>query len=469
MFGDDENDDFLDSSLKEHVEKFETYLKSGFFSFFDSDVVELLVDHYLVIGDNTKAIKAAEYGMEYYPANKLFDLRIAQAYSAKGLLQEALNMLTNKESFREHLVEFYLTKASIFSQLKNSDNAIKFFKMALELTEREEHDEIYLDIAMEYQYKGDYSSAIDILETALKSNPRNEIALYELAFCYDFIGEFDKAISCYMNFIDENPYSFTAWYNLGNIYSKVEDWDNALKAYDFSNAINEEFTPVYFNMGNAYLALDEYDNAAACFKKCLSLEGDDAYAYCYLGECYEQQDYLKDARYCYNKALELDPLLADAWLGIGIVNDLEGDTKTGIAYIQKAIEIDPSNASYLHVIASAYEKIELYEDAHLYYEKTLNLFPQNPDAVKDYYIMLTNLNLWREANTLLDNFTQYGENTFTVDLLRAHWLWNNMLHEPALHVLGQCIAQNEHKAKELLEWFEKLKKEPQIINLFENL
>src|SRR5690554_5940815 len=163
MFDDDNDDDFIDRSLKEHIEKFEAYLKEDKFSFFDSDVLEMVVDHYIVNGEYSKAIKASEFGLNYFPMNRLFTLRMAQAYSAKGLLKEALNILVNKELFQENLVEYYLTKASIFSQLKNSDNAIKFFKIALDLTDKEERDEIYLDIAMEHQYKGDYRAAIDVL------------------------------------------------------------------------------------------------------------------------------------------------------------------------------------------------------------------------------------------------------------------------------------------------------------------
>lgn len=468
MFDDDNDDDFIDRSLKEHIEKFEAYLKEDKFSFFDSDVLEMVVDHYIVNGEYSKAIKASEFGLNYFPTNRLFTLRMAQAYSAKGLLKEALNILVNKELFQENLVEYYLTKASIFSQLKNSDNAIKFFKIALDLTDKEERDEIYLDIAMEHQYKGDYRAAIDVLNESVKINPRNEVALYELAFCYDFIGDFDAAIKCYNDFIDENPYSFTAWYNLGNIYSKVEDWDKALNAYSFSVAINEEFSPVYFNMGNAYLSIDKYEEAEKCFYKCLSMEGEDAYAYCFLGECYENQDKLDLARNCYNKALEVDPNLSDAWLGLGIVSDLEGNTEKGIELIQKAIAMEPTNASYYHVLASAYDKIGNLEEATFFFVKSLGLSPENDEAIKDYYTMLMNYNLRQDASELLVQSEKNPNNHFTVNLLRFHWYWNNLEKNIALGFLGLYIIEDEEKAKQLFEWFEEFTKEPQIVNLFKN-
>lgn len=467
MFNDDE-EEFLERNLSEHISKFESYLKGESFFFFDSDVLEMIVDHYIVNGDYTKAIKAAEYGLNYFSPNQLFVLRIAQAYSAKGLLKEALNMLANKDDFRENLVEYYLTKASIFSQLKNSDNAIKFFKLALDLTESEERDEIFLDIAMEYQYKGDFKAAIDILNEAIKANPKNEVALYEVAYCYDFIGEFDKAIACYTVFIDENPYSYTAWYNLGNIYSKVEDWNNALNAYDFCVVINENFSPVYFNMGNAYLSLDRYALGEEAFQKCIELEGEDALAYCYLGECLEQQGKLEKARESYLHAVSLNPELSDAWLGLGIVSDLEGNTEKGIELIQKAIDIEPANASYYHVLASAYDKIDRFEEAELFFLKSLELDPKNDEAVKDYYVYLFTTSQWQKATNLLDDYQHYNENYFTISLLRFHWYWNNLNQDLALEILASCIVDDREKAKQIFDWFDDFADKTNILNLFEN-
>lgn len=465
----EENDDsFFEKSIHEHVEKFEAFLANEAFYFFDSEDLEMLLDHYLINADYTKAIRVAEYGLEYYPLNKLFVLRLAQSYSAKGELKEALGLLNSIENFQEYIVEYYLTKASIFSQLKNSDNAIKFFKMALEYTSRDERDEIYMDIATEYQYKGEYRAAIAILEEAIKVNPKNEVALYELAYCYDFIGEFDKAIESYHNFINSDPYSFTAWYNLGNIYSKVEDWKRAIDAYEFSIAIDDDFTLAYFNLGNAYLSTDAYEKAEACFLKCIQHDKDDAYSYCYLGECYEQQNRISDARLCYEKALEIFPNLADAWLGLGILYDLEDNTQKGIPLLEKAIEIDPMNPSYYHVLASANEKIGELELAEIFYLKAMAIYPAHEDLIKDYYSMLTMSEDWATAADFLEDVEEIESNHFIVNLLRFHWHWHNLNQDVALGYLGLCILEDIEKSRDIFDWFEEFKSEPVVISLFEN-
>ena len=222
MFDDeDENDDYFEGNLNEDLERFESFLKGGEIGFLDSDRLEAIIDHYLITNQYSKAKVCAEHAITQFSFNAIFSLRLAQSMSAMGQLREALNVIAQLEKVEQPSCEISLTKASIFSQLRDSKSAIKYFKESLSLSEPEDRDEIYLDLAMEYESASDYKEALVILQEAIKYNPQNEGAIYEIAYCYDQIGDYEKAIKCYSDFIDENPYSFTAWYNLGNAYSKL--------------------------------------------------------------------------------------------------------------------------------------------------------------------------------------------------------------------------------------------------------
>ena len=306
---DDEEEDFADNSLNEDLEVFEAHLKGKTLGFMDSDRLEGVIDHYLINSQYAKARAAAELGVYHFNYNPLFQLRKAQALSGMGLINEALDILTQLEKSNHTSAELLLTKASLFSQLRDSKNAIKYFKLAITLCEPEDRDEIYLDIALEYQNLAQYKDAIDILTKALKVNPQNEGALYEIAFCYDQLGDYHQAIKCYTSFIDENPYSYTAWYNLGNAYSKAEKHDKAIWAYDYALLINNEFGPAHFNLGNAYLTTEKYHKAIEHFSECMRLDGDDAMAFCYIGEAHEQLEELDLAKHYYKRSLEMAPMV----------------------------------------------------------------------------------------------------------------------------------------------------------------
>jgi tetratricopeptide (TPR) repeat protein len=347
-------------------------------------------------------------------------------------------------------MEFLLTKASIFSQIKDSKNAIKFFREALAISEPEDRDEIYLDLAMEYENLNDYRNAVMVLKEAIKSNPHNEGAIYEIAFCYDQLGEYSSAIQCYSDYIDENPYSFTAWYNLGNAYSKVENFDKAIWAYDYCILINEDFGPVYFNLGNAYMSQEKFLLAIEQFHKCMEVDGDDPMALCYIGEAHEQLNELELAAHFYRRSLELAPMLPDAWLGLGIVEDLKGNTKEALVLIHKAAELDPENAGIYHVLAGAYEKLEDLQQAEEFYQLSLALDPSDEECLTNFMELLQERSLV-EAHTYIEDFiTNIGGNKLA-QVLQVNVLWLLGRKTEALELFMTCTSFDKKKAKEIFE------------------
>ena len=183
MFDDEE--EYYEGNLSEDLERFEAHLNGDSLGFLDSDRLESLIDHYLINSQYTKAKLCSEHAIQQFSYNPLFHLRKAQAISAMGNLKEALHILSTIEKWEQPSCEFLLTKASIFSQLRDSKNAIKYFKDALALSEPEDRDEIFLDLAMEYENATDYKNAVIVLKEAIQYNVHNEGALYEIAFCYD--------------------------------------------------------------------------------------------------------------------------------------------------------------------------------------------------------------------------------------------------------------------------------------------
>ena len=447
---DDDDDDFLQNKLNEDIEYFEAHLKGASIGFLDSDRLEALIDHFLINGQYVKARSAAELGNYHFNYNPLFNLRLAQSLSGLGLLTDALDILNHIEKTTLNLVELHLTKAAIFSQLRDHKNAIRYFKLALEFCEIEDRDDVYLDIAMEYQNIGDYKAACKVLIEALNANPQNEAALYEIAFCYDQSGNYEKAIKCYLDFIDENPYSFTAWYNLGNAFSKSENYEKAIWAYDYSTLINPTFSPVHFNMGNAYLSLEKYHQAIEKFQTCITLDGDDAMALCYIGEAHEQLNEFDLSRHYYQMSLALSPTLPEAWLGLGIIDDLEGNTKEGIVLIRKALDFDPENAAIHHVLAGAYEKIDNVSEADKYYQSSLSLDATDEDCLMDYIAFKAKTSSV-DALHFLQSFITNNKSNAISSVLEVNLTWMLGQKRNALELFAKCLTDDESRAKQLFE------------------
>ena len=466
MFDDDDDggDEFYAGNLKEDLEKFETFLKGESLGFLDSDRWEAMIDHFLIAGQYSKALLCVQEALTQFSYSSLFKLRKAQALSATGSLKEAINLLNELEISDIPSMELMLTKASVFSQLKDSKNAIKYFKDALNEAQPEDRDEIYLDLAMEYQVDGQYKLAINVLIEAVKANKSNEGAIYELAFCYDQLGDTERSIKCYSDFIDENPYSFTAWYNLGNAYSKLENHEKALWAYDYCVLINDSFGPAYFNLGHTNLAMNKYTKAIESFSKCMELDGDDPLAMCYIGECHEQLNELELARHYYKRSLELAPMLPDAWLGLGIVEDMEGNTQEGLTLILKASELDPDNPSVYHVLAGAYEKLGESEKAVENYELSLGLEPNDEECLLNYVEFISTTSD-QEALDYLEVFEVINPGNEIINILKVNVLWKLGHAERSIEIFKECLAIDREKALEIFDINPALKNVSELVLL----
>jgi tetratricopeptide (TPR) repeat protein len=459
----DWEDESHEGHLNEEIERFERELSQDAVGFYDSDRFEGIIDHYLINGNYTKARIAAEMALNQYPFNSLFLIRKAQAMSGMGHLREALSTLAEAESMENNSLEIVLTKAAIFSQLRDSKRAVKYFREALALAEKEDKDEIYLDLASELSQLRNYSAAVEVLEEAMRQNPKNEGALYEIAFCFDQLGDYNRAVKSYTDFLDENPYSFTAWYNLGNTYSKQEKFADAVTAYEYCTAINENFSPAYFNMGNAFLTLEQFNESIEAFNTCISLDGEDALTYCYLGEAYEQLEKLDTAWDYYQKSIALSPTLAEAWLGLGIIKDLQEKPLEALAYIERAIELEPEMDGYHHVYAGALENCSRIEEAERAYLTCLALEPSNEDAYFDYVDFLLDFYPVR-VRSFVEQYVLTNAVFFSIlPVVYLNWMSDRM--EEAKLILSECMLKDPVKTREIFVRYPELMNVPEFVNL----
>ena len=461
---DDEEEDHYEHHLEGDLAQFEAHLKGKSLGFIDSDRLEAIIDHYLMNSQFAKAQKAAEIGDANFSFNPTFKLRIAQSLSGMGNLKDALNIMRRLETTSLPKFEVYVTRAAIYSQLKDHNNAIQNLSMALSLADQEDRNEIYLDISAEYHLLRDFKSSIAILKKALKDNPNNEMALYELGFTYDRMGDFHAAIDAYRSYLDESPYSNLAWYNLGNAYSKIENFEKAVWAYDYSILVFDEFAPAHFNMGNAFLTLGKYHQAIERFKVAMELDGDDAMALCYLGEAHEQLQEYDLAKNYYHLSLELEPELPEAWLGLGIISDIEGKTKEGIVLLKKALSFDLNSASIHLVLANAYHKSNERELAETHFLKSLSLDALDSESLSDYVFFVMEESVQDALKYLEENQHEMEQNSVFLQML-VHVLVTLKKFKEAALIFSSIVATNIEQAKELLEWNPKLLNRKEFVNL----
>ncbi len=460
-------EEWFGADFNKHLEHFNEMYENDDYRYMDADQVEFVLDHLLISNQFKKARWAADKSLEHFPNNNTLKLRKAQAISLAGELNGALRILGELEKFEPESLDLLLTTAACYSQLRNSDGAIKYFKRALDVAEGEEQTEIYIDLAMEYENQDNFRAATAILEKAFGDNNKNEAIVYELAYCYEQLDEYHKSVACFEAFIDENPYSFTTWYNLGNALAKLGDKEKALWAYDYCTLINEDFAPAYYNIANVYMDLDDVENAMKHYEKCLQIDGEDGLVFCSMGECYEEFGEFEKAYEAYDKSADLLPHLGDAWLGKGIVSDIIGHPHRAIAELEMAIKIDDRNADYWRALANAYVSIKDDELAITAFEKGFFINPRHDDLVLDWLAFVTGQSIQHVFETVEQHPKILENNVTQLVLTYCHWMLGNQTESMIL--FDDIVESDVSLAKSVFLHFPELKSVDYFRNRLEEI
>lgn len=461
MHNEEEEEELFGSELNSEISEFDKMYESNEYTYFDSYKIEGIIEHLLVTNQIKKARWAAEHAMAHFPFNNTFLLRKGQILALSGELNEAIKILLKLER-EECTFDILLTLATTFSQLKDSESAIKYFKKAIQIADFPEKNDVIFDLAIELEHQNNYKAAIDVLKEGIKADPKNESLVYELAYCYDQTNNSEGSIKCFLNFIDEEPYSYTAWYNLANAYAKAENNEKAVWAYEYSIIINDEFSPAYFNLGNTYMNMMEYQKGIETYEKCLEIDGDDGFVYCSIGECYEELGHYNTAYKYYKKATDLFPELSDAWLGRGIINELQGNYQSAIKEINVALKIDPENASYLQSLAAIYETMGENEKAATYFKQAHLLEPNDVDIAHDLVKNLAHFDP-QEALDFVTNealFENRPIKDFT--LINCNWILGNRTE--ALRILEELLIKDKDLAHFIFGFYPNLSEIDEIYN-----
>ena len=450
----------------EYIRKFEEMLDKNESYYFDSIDFEDIILYYQGFHNTDKAMLCINIAIQQHPKNIELLLKKSELELELGFLNDSLGTIDKALVLDPFNEDIYITKSVIYSQLQNPKGSIKNLKKAIQLAS-DRKDELYIELAYEYQNIEDYDSTIKCLHAALKINPKNESGLYELAFCYDILNQFDESIKFYTRFLDEEPYSHVAWYNLGNTFCKIGDFDQAVSAFDFALVIKDDLSSASFNKANALMNLGRYREAISSFKEAMNNEGAKALTYNYIAECYEKLEQFNKAEDFYSKSIEIDETLSDPWLGLGIIKDIKGETKEALHFIKKAIELNPESSSNWHVYAHALEKNEDFDEAKTSYQKVLDINPDITEAWLDYSALLSEEGEYKLAIETIQQALDLADNPEKIMYRFIAYLLANGNKKEALNQLEHALQLNYNEHKSLLEYFPEALNNIEIVNLID--
>lgn len=448
------DDDFTGNDLSELCGRFEEMVKHGEVGYYEVDDLENLLEHYIVLHQVELAFKVIELAKAQYPYNKTFAIKEAELLSLTDKHKEALELLANIEELEGFNPDFHLVRANILSQCGKYNRAVDALNRALECAP-DEHDIIYMNLAIEYQNMEDYTRAIEFLKKALDINIQNEDALYELAYCYELSKNYDEAIDMFSGVIDEAPYNAHAWFNLGASYQAVGEFEKALDAFDYAIVIDDSFHAAHFNKANALVRLGRYTEAIELYKIALSFEMLDSLIYFYIGDCYDNMDDHRNALTYFEKAIKKDGAMAEAWIGASSSLDMLGRELEALEYAKKSIELDADNGDYWCFLAGLQQKYDLPDDAAQSFETAISHGYLLEDLWEDYAQLALTTHNHELAESVIERGLDVHAANNLLQVYRAILLYRLNDEDQAFETLVQALVQDPKMIEDFLYFYPK--------------
>jgi tetratricopeptide (TPR) repeat protein len=228
----------------------------------------------------------------------------------------------------------------------------------------------------------EFDSALEMLKQAIRKNPTDPSATWELAVLYDKHLKYnDKAADLYRKFLQQFPNdarAAAARKRVGEILSTAkkqpvqkEDSKPAQPARD------PETAQAAFQEGLNYQTDQKWDNAIASYKRAFELDNSLAVAAYNLGLTYKSKGDLTMAKQAFVQALAIEPNMTKAHYMMAVINNSQKENKQAIEQLNSIFRVDPDYAKAHLLMGVILKEENNLSGAKTHLEKYMKLTPDD--------------------------------------------------------------------------------------------
>ncbi len=152
---------------------------------------------------------------------------------------------------------------------------------------------LYYNLGMNLEQKGDFNEAIIAYREALAINPFDINIYYHLSNSYYRINNAEKSVGLLKRVIEMSADNPLGYYWLGNLYTNIKQIDEAIEAYNRALQVDQNFALAYISLGKIFMDLADqlqaqkmFNQAAILLEKAVGVEPNFAAAQANLAVAY---------------------------------------------------------------------------------------------------------------------------------------------------------------------------------------
>jgi tetratricopeptide (TPR) repeat protein len=208
--------------------------------------------------------------------------------------------------------------------IEDYDEALKKFQEAVKIDPK--NADAHYEVASLLYGLNKYDDALAEADQAVKLAPANKWYLEQMAEIQKKKNNFKDAIKSYEQLIKLSPNDPDNYFDLAFLYLQTSQPDQAIKTYDqFEKNYGLEES-VVMQKEHIYLKLNKFDNAVAEIQKLIDAYPGEVQYMGMLAELYALNNKKDKAASVYQKILEIEPDNAQALMATADINAGKGDT-----------------------------------------------------------------------------------------------------------------------------------------------
>jgi len=377
----------------------------------DPDNPDIWFARGLALGQkDPEAVDAYLKDIEFHPERSCSYFYLVKIYIDNHKTEDALsilrNMVNNNPEYDSYVhsdlntLLKYLTKNSPDIDLKKTEPLWEWYFSHSDNQEKEtfriERWENLYSALLPYSENenGEYDAIADLYNSLVRlEQPSTNDEWFEVYYGYTSIGEkYGKELESIENLIEIYPQEQLLWYFKSDYFTEKSMYDEAIESLERYEELGgpgtAELIEELKKMKKNNSTPSDSIVIAGSIPKPVNDDSSSTYSFI------SGKDYSKAMHSAYNdgdvkKAIEIIedglkkfPDNSDLWSDYGaLLNNLERYDEA-IEATDKAISLGKTNAHAWYVKGYALEKLEKYLDAEIYYEKSLELKPDNKDYIE---------------------------------------------------------------------------------------
>ncbi|HSA58529.1 MAG TPA: tetratricopeptide repeat protein [bacterium] len=232
---------------------------------------------YLATGDLDKAIKALikatnldkKYADAYFNLGIVYLEKAKKAADPKKDWESAVTAFQQATTIDTRLFHAHLDLADTYRKLGQLEKAILRYRLAIETNPSD--PEPWRHLAELYRQTGDETKAKDCDEKVRLLEPKSEDDLIKMGESLISQKRYDEAMQVFQRALKKNPNNAMAHFDIGILFGLQGKHGEAAGAYQSAARLKPDFLPAYFNLGVALKKLGDARGALIAFRQAVAI------------------------------------------------------------------------------------------------------------------------------------------------------------------------------------------------------